>query len=364
MSLTANSGTCPLAARAPARMIPPSSPVPDLASFDVILVNISAGKDSQAALDVTYRAAAAAGVTDRLVTVFCDLGDLDEWPSTAELGLIERYGDQPGARDLAAQHAAHYGIRHEVVFRTVSTPGGEVQQSLSEHIEDRGMWPDQARRYCTSDMKRAPVHKLLTRLARELRESGAVTGRRVRILNVMGLRAQESPKRAKMAHTRLDERASNQTVRKVTEWLPIHGWSVEDVWACSEQAGTRPHWAYLAGMPRLSCRFCVLASRLWSVPPSLTRRAPRPGSRWSSGWATSSSRACRWPASSRQLPPRPSPSPPPTGRRDGCQPGRPRGRRPRLGHSAASRIHPRPAHGHGRLSACRRPAGDPAPRSR
>jgi 3'-phosphoadenosine 5'-phosphosulfate sulfotransferase (PAPS reductase)/FAD synthetase len=108
---------------------------PELASYDVILVNISGGKDSQAALDETVRAAGAAGVGNRIVTVFCDLGAEDEWP---------------GTRELAAEHAAFYQLRHEVVFRQVVNADGErAQQTLSEHIEARGMWPDAARRYCT-----------------------------------------------------------------------------------------------------------------------------------------------------------------------------------------------------------------------
>ena len=212
----------------------------------MILVNISGGKDSQAALDETVRAAEAAGVRNRIVTVFCDLGDDDEWP---------------GTRELAAEHAAHYGLRHEVVCRQITGPDGQrVQQTLSEHIEQRGMWPDAARRYCTSDLKRAPVHRLMTRLTAEQRAAG-ITGRRVRILSVLGLRAQESPRRALMIPFSHDERASNQTVRWVDEWLPIHSWTSGQVWARITAAGTRPHPIYAAGMPRLSCRFCVLASR-------------------------------------------------------------------------------------------------------
>lgn len=225
---------------------PPAAFLPDLASYDVIVVNISAGKDSQATLDVTAAAATAAGAGHRLVTVFCDLGDQDEWP---------------GTRDLAAEHASYYGLRHVVVCREIVTGDGErVQQTLSEHIEARGLWPDAARRYCTSDLKRAPVHRLLTRLAAEQRAAG-VSGRPVRILNVLGLRAQESPARALRPAFRRDERASNRTVRQVDEWLPIHAWTTEQVWTRIAQAGTRPHPAYAAGMPRLSCRFCVLASR-------------------------------------------------------------------------------------------------------
>ncbi len=224
----------------------PGPAAPGIAGYDVILVNISGGKDSQAALDETVRAADAAGVRDRIITVFCDLGDEDEWP---------------GTRELAAEHAAHYGLRHEVVRREITGPDGQpMQQSLSAHIEQRGKWPDAARRYCTSDLKRAPVYRLMTRLAAEKRAAG-VTGRRVRILNVLGLRAQESAKRALMAPFSRDERATNQTVRLVDEWLPIHSWTATQVWARIAKAGTRPHPIYAAGMPRLSCRFCVLASR-------------------------------------------------------------------------------------------------------
>jgi 3'-phosphoadenosine 5'-phosphosulfate sulfotransferase (PAPS reductase)/FAD synthetase len=148
-----------------------------------------------------------------------------------------------------------------VVRREITTAGGQrVQQTLSEHIEQRGKWPDAARRYCTSDLKRAPVHRLMTSLAAEKRAAG-ITGRRIRILNVLGLRAQESARRAMMAAFSRDERATNQTVRLVDEWLPIHSWTAGQVWARIGQAGTRPHPVYAAGMPRLSCRFCVLASR-------------------------------------------------------------------------------------------------------
>ena len=99
----------------------------------------------------------------------------------------------------------------------------------------------------------------MTRLAAEQRAAG-VTGRPVRILNVLGLRAQESPRRALMAAFRHDDRASN-SVRHVDEWLPVHCWTTAQVWARIDQAPTRPHSVYAQGMPRLSCRFCVLASR-------------------------------------------------------------------------------------------------------
>lgn len=228
-----------------------AAPVPDLASYAVILVNISGGKDSQAALDVTVTAATAAGARSRVVAVFADLGADDEWPGTAE---------------LAAEHAGHYGIRFEVVRREVTAEDGTRRpQGLIEHIEQRGKWPDAARRYCTSDAKRAPVYRLMTRLTAEQRQLG--TPAPVRLLNVLGLRAGESPRRAMLPPLARDDRASN-TLRHVDQWLPIHAWETAHVWERIAAAGTRPHPIYALGMPRLSCRFCVLASR-----PALTLAA-------------------------------------------------------------------------------------------
>ena len=80
----------------------------------------------------------------------------------------------------------------------------------------------------------------MTRLAAEQRAAG-ITGRRVRILNVPGLRALESAKRALMTPFSRDERATNQTVRLVDEWLPIHSWTVQQVWARIAEASIRPH---------------------------------------------------------------------------------------------------------------------------
>jgi 3'-phosphoadenosine 5'-phosphosulfate sulfotransferase (PAPS reductase)/FAD synthetase len=213
---------------------------PDLASYDILLANISGGKDSQTMLRELVRQADEAGVRDRIVCVFADLGKKDEWEGTEE---IARY------------HAEFYGLRF-IVVRKGESKGQPV--TLLEHIEKRGMWPDQKNRYCTSDMKRDPVSTIFTRLVREALEVGHQGV--VRILNIQGMRAQESPMRAKMPAFRADTRASNGK-RHVDIWLPIHGLTEAEVWADIKESGVRCHPIYDAGMPRLSCRFCVLAGR-------------------------------------------------------------------------------------------------------
>lgn len=204
---------------------------PDLSSYDIILINTSGGKDSQVMLGEVSRLATEAGVADRLVAVHADLGRV-EWE---------------GVADLAKRQAHHYGVR----FLKTHRPQGD----LLEHVEARGMWPSSAARYCTSDHKRGQVSRIVTFLVDELG-----LNRPARMLNCMGLRAEESPARAKKVELERDNRASNGR-RLVDTWLPILGWTEEQVWAQIRTAGVEHHWAYDAGMPRLSCCFCVLASK-------------------------------------------------------------------------------------------------------
>lgn len=200
---------------------------PDLASYDLILVNTSGGKDSSAAALVVARMAEAAGAKGRVVLVHATFPE--EWPLTVEV--------------VRAQ-AAQLGLPVEVVER------GE---GLLDYVLRRRMWPDAKRRYCTSEFKRAPVDKLLTRLAPGL-------DRPARVLNVMGIRAQESPARAKRLPFRRDDRRSNGR-RAVDEWLPIFDWTLDRVWAAIKEAGAPTHPAYALGMPRLSCMFCIFAPK-------------------------------------------------------------------------------------------------------
>lgn len=208
----------------------------DLGAFDVILVNSSAGKDSMASLDLIAAEAARQGVLDRVAVGHADLGRA-EWA---------------GTRELAREQAERYGLP----FFVVSATGPD----LLERVERRGMWPSPQQRWCTSDLKRGPLRRLMTQLVREHRERFGEA--RVRLLNVMGMRAQESPARARRPALRVDHSASNGR-REVSDFLPLHEWSVEEVWerVHGSRIADLIHPAYAAGMPRLSCRFCILAPK-------------------------------------------------------------------------------------------------------
>jgi 3'-phosphoadenosine 5'-phosphosulfate sulfotransferase (PAPS reductase)/FAD synthetase len=209
----------------------------DLTTYQIILINSSGGKDSQAMLDHVHKLATEQGVVDRLVVVHADLGRV-EWA---------------GTKDLARTQAEFYDVRFEAIAR----PEGD----LLAHVKQRGMWPDSARRYCTSDHKRGQVGKVITKLVKEKAwMSHRLRYRPVRVLNCLGLRAQESSARAKKVELETDARQTNGR-RHVDTWLPLLRWSEADVWANIKASGAPYHRAYDLGMPRLSCVFCVFAPK-------------------------------------------------------------------------------------------------------
>lgn len=215
---------------------------PDLGSYDIILINTSGGKDSQAMMDEVYRLAVEVGVTDRLIAVHADLGRV-EWE---------------GTKALAAKQAEQYGIRFEVVQRDGDLLDQIIDRRISLDAKGKTSapaWPSSAARFCTSDQKTSQVTKLITAL---VRESG-ITGRQVRVLNCLGIRAQESPARAKKVAFGQD--CATNGKRQVDRWLPIFDWTEDEVWGRIKESGVSYHPAYDLGMSRLSCVFCVFASK-------------------------------------------------------------------------------------------------------
>jgi 3'-phosphoadenosine 5'-phosphosulfate sulfotransferase (PAPS reductase)/FAD synthetase len=204
---------------------------PDLTQYDRIVINSSGGKDSQAMTDYVCGLAREQGSMDRVVMVHADLGRV-EWK---------------GTRELAEAHANHYGIKFVVVRRE--------KGDLLQQVRERGMWPDNKNRYCTSDQKRDQVAKFHTKAVADLK-----LDRPAKILNCMGFRADESPARAKKPVYALDTRGSNGK-RQIFNWLPIHHWSVKMVWDTIKASGVKHHPAYDLGMPRLSCCFCIFAPK-------------------------------------------------------------------------------------------------------
>lgn len=195
----------------------------------LFVANHSGGKDSQIQLIRLIERVPAS----QLLVVHASLGDM-EWP---------------GAMELARDQAAAAGLPF-IVAKAEKT----LLQMVARRFENRPevpSWPSSSTRQCTSDLKRGPIR-------REVRRYAKANGFKV-IVNCLGLRAEESPGRAKRsAFSRL---AISNSVATWFEWLPVHEMSSEEVYSAIEAAGQKPHYAYALGNDRLSCVFCIMASR-------------------------------------------------------------------------------------------------------
>lgn len=188
----------------------------------LFVVSHSGGKDSQAML-IRVREMVPA---NQILVIHADLPGV-EWDGTEE-------------------HARRYvGDLQYIVVRAKVTFLGEVER--------RQNWPSPKFRSCTSQLKQGPIEKAIRHHLKNNGLSGLV-------VSCMGLRADESCQRAKREPLALNERNS-KAGREWYDWLPIFTMSTPDVFKTIRDAGQEPHWAYGKGMSRLSCRFCIMASK-------------------------------------------------------------------------------------------------------
>ena len=152
----------------------------------LVVLNTSGGKDSQAMTILMSRIVPR----DRLVAVHAPLGAV-EWPGTVD---HIRATLPPGVPLILAP----------------VTSG----KSLLDRVEERGKWPDPARRWCTSDFKASPIARELRRYIKAHPLFGG------RLVNCLGLRRDESRARAKRMPWRRNDRMS-VAGREVFDWLPI-----------------------------------------------------------------------------------------------------------------------------------------------
>lgn len=186
-------------------------------------ISHSGGKDSQA-MTILLREVIPA---EQLVIVHAPLGRV-EWPGT--LRHIERTTE--GLPFLLAR----------------------AQTDFLAMVRRRGRFPTPGIRQCTSDLKRGPIQRELRRYLKAHPRYGG------RVVFCMGMRADESVRRAKQEVVKVNGRGS-VAGRRWLNWLPIHHLTEAQVFETIAAAGQRPHWVYRAGMSRCSCSFCIMASR-------------------------------------------------------------------------------------------------------
>lgn len=263
-----------------------------------LIVSISGGKDSQAMLAAVAAAYQENGWRCGLFAIHADLGRA-EWPQSLahcqklcdELGIMLQVVRRPQGdlvQEIQDRQAKLTGTgRSAWPTATQRYCTADQKRGQIEKAKRQPFWPSAASRYCTADQKRAQIDK-------QLRGYSLV-------VSAMGMRAGESRARAKKTAFTIDATLTAKRFRELEpdaalaaweadasdarlafDWLPIHDWTVEQVWeACATSAddvarrqalyaageidaafdGWQAHPAYVFGNERVSCALCVLASR-------------------------------------------------------------------------------------------------------
>jgi DNA sulfur modification protein DndC len=184
----------------------------------VIFVNHSGGKDSQA----MFAALVRQGLGSKLVVVHSDLGEM-EWEPM-----------KPFIETNCLGRGVHV-VEPEIGFFELCRKYDRLPSGLA--------------RFCTSELKTRPIGKWIHDYCAKHGITKAV--------NAIGIRAEESPARAKKSPLTRSKLSRVKKGLEITEWFPIFDYKLNDVWNEIRMLGQTPHPIYSQGFSRLSCVFCV-----------------------------------------------------------------------------------------------------------
>lgn len=211
------------------------------------IVNVSGGKDSTA----TYLLALEKGVQFR--AVFADTGNEHEWTYEYVARLHERTGG-PKVETVRADFSKDFARKREYVLTKWSEKGvsADVVAGAARILEKptgnpyldlciwKGRFPSRMAQFCTEELKTLPITEQVIFPAL----------RKGRVLQWLGIRADESSNRAKQPKFNRHDSGSYL-------WRPIFRWSVADVWAMHRKHGLDPNPLYSHGMGRVGCMPCI-----------------------------------------------------------------------------------------------------------
>ena len=207
-----------------------------------VFVGVSGGRDSQA---LAYRVCAhldEIGHQGRRFLIHADLGRVD-WRDS--LPVCERLAHRLGVELVVVRRNAG-----DMMDRWLSRWTGNVARYANlECVKLILPWSTAAQRFCTAELKSQVI-------AREMRRRFPEGD----VVSAVGIRREESAKRARMPAWKQDERTTRRRGAGHT-WNPLLGWRRGDVNDYVRIRGDELHEAYrLYGSTRVSCAFCVLGS--------------------------------------------------------------------------------------------------------
>lgn len=205
-----------------------------------VAIGVSGGKDSHAVAWAVSQYLAGIDYQGPTVLIHADLREV-EWVDSLE--ACRRISVATGWElEVCGRSAGGLMQRWEARWQS------SIRRYLSmETVSLVLPWSTPAMRFCTSELKVDPICAALRR------RFGKVP-----VLNVTGIRAEESDARALQP---VSAPGGPKLPKGSLTWRPIHKWLLDDVWRAIRDSGALPHEAYGAyGSSRVSCRFCILAN--------------------------------------------------------------------------------------------------------
>lgn len=208
-----------------------------IAAHAPVAIGVSGGKDSQAAAIATFDYLNARGHLGPRVLIHSDLGVV-EWDDS--LPVCQRLAAHLGTELIIVRRKAG-----DLMDRWEARWESSVRRYINlETVTLVLPWSTPSMRFCTSELK---THLIAAELRRRFKGQ--------QIINVTGVRREESASRAKGSI------ASPDADGKAWSWRPISDWTIDEVFARIALSGLDPHEAYTAfGMSRVSCRFCIMSN--------------------------------------------------------------------------------------------------------
>lgn len=213
-----------------------------LARDAVVAVGVSGGKDSQACALAVQEYLDAIGHQGPRVLVHSDLGRV-EWKQS--LSKCHEIADALGWDMHVVKRAAG-----DLMDRWLVRWNNNVARYANlESVKIILPWSTPTMRFCSSELKSALINSYLRR---------SFPGKDV--INVVGIRRQESAGRAKMPVSKSNPNCANKGGTGIT-WNAIIDWNVEEVFSIIDRRGLELHEGYTKyGMSRISCVCCIMAS--------------------------------------------------------------------------------------------------------
>ncbi|MBY0240072.1 MAG: phosphoadenosine phosphosulfate reductase family protein [Burkholderiaceae bacterium] len=226
--------------------VPPVAMTPEIASLlardCVVAVGVSGGKDSDACAIAVNKHLNEIGHSGHRLLVHSDLGRI-EW--TESLPQCERL-------------AAHLGWELLVVRRQAGDMmdrwQGRWKNNVARYADLSCVklilpWSPPSMRFCTSELKAAVISSALKK-----RFPGQ------HIVNVAGIRREESDNRAKAPVSKPDPRLDRKGLEGQT-WNAVIEFSIDQVLGTIASSGLALHEGYSKyGMSRISCAYCIMSS--------------------------------------------------------------------------------------------------------